>query len=409
MDKTFFDNFRTGDYQRDNFDSFLRAIKFSYHVPSIHVAGTNGKGSVCTYIANAYIANGYKVGLFKSPFLFEVNEMITINNEPIKDDDFMAIYTKYKKEINKFDLSAFEIQTLVAFLYFEANKCDIAIIECGMGGEIDATNIFTPILSIITTISLEHTDYLGYSISEVALHKAGIIKEDIPVLISDLKDDALTVVSNVAKDNGSKICYLGHYVNLENHNDGFTFDYAEFLNTKIQSRASYSVDDAVMALEAVRVLKEQFPYDVEKVKQGIASVFMPCRLDIVRDNPIVIIDGAHNPEGIEKLCDIHSLARAVNNKKMHVVFACFRDKNLGNMLACLGQYTDDLTITTFDKPRARTEDEYFLFAGDYPFEENAKELIQRKIDEFPDDALLITGSLAFAAYVKKLFIDGEIK
>ena len=94
MDKTFFDNFRTGDYQRDNFDSFLRAIKFSYHVPSIHVAGTNGKGSVCTYIANAYIANDYKVGLFKSPFLFEVNEMITINNEPIKDDDFLAIYTK---------------------------------------------------------------------------------------------------------------------------------------------------------------------------------------------------------------------------------------------------------------------------------------------------------------------------
>lgn len=409
MEKTFFDSFRTGDYQRDNFDAFLKAVRFSYDVPSIHIAGTNGKGSTATYLANAYIANNYKVGLFKSPFLFEVNEMITINNQAISDDDFMSIFNRYKKEINKYNLSAFEIQTLVAFTYFKEQHCDIAVIECGMGGELDATNIFTPVLSIVTTISLEHTDYLGYSISEVAFHKAGIIKESTPVLVGDLPEDAMVVISNAAKDCNSKLCYLGHFVNEKYSKDGYSFDYGEFLNTHIQSKARYSINDAVLALEAVKVLQNKFIYDVEKVKEGLANVYMPCRMDIVKDNPLVIIDGAHNPEGVNKLCDGASLHRVIGSRHLHVVFACFRDKNLGNMLARLGEITDDLTITTFDNPRARTEDEYFLFAGDYPFVENAKELIQNKINEYPDDAILITGSLAFAAYVKKLFLDGEIK
>ena len=409
MEKSFFDSFRTGDYQRDNFDAFLKAVRFSYDVPSIHIAGTNGKGSTATYLANAYIANNYNVGLFKSPFLFEVNEMITINNQVISDDDFMSIYNRYKKEINKYNLSAFEIQTLVAFTYFKEQHCDIAVIECGMGGELDATNIFTPVLSIVTTISLEHTDYLGYSISEVAFHKAGIIKESTPVLVGDLPEDAMVVISNAAKDCNSKLCYLGHFVNEEYSKDGYSFDYGEFLNTHIQSKARYSINDAVLALEAIKVLQNRFFYDVEKVKEGLANVYMPCRMDIVKDNPLVIIDGAHNPEGVNKLCDGASLHRVIGNRHLHVVFACFRDKNLGNMLARLGEITDDLTITTFDNPRARTEDEYFLFAGDYPFVENAKELIQNKINEYPEDAILITGSLAFAAYVKKLFLDGEIK
>ena len=170
MEKTFFDSFRTGDYQRDNFDAFLKAIRFSYDVPSIHIAGTNGKGSTATYLANAYIANNYKVGLFKSPFLFEVNEMITINNQAISDSDFMSIFNRYKKEINKYNLSAFEIQTLVAFTYFKEQHCDIAVIECGMGGELDATNIFTPVLSIVFILITHCILFVCYIKSAVFLY-----------------------------------------------------------------------------------------------------------------------------------------------------------------------------------------------------------------------------------------------
>lgn len=408
MNKEFFDGFRMGGYHRENLDAFLESLHFIYKTPSIHIAGTNGKGSTSSYIASIYAANGYKVGLYKSPFLFVPNEMISINGTNISDDDFMAIFNRYKKQIEKFDLSAFEIQTFVALTYFDEQKCDIAIIECGMGGEVDATNVFTPILSIITTISLEHTDYLGCSISEIAEQKGGIIKEEIPVLIGELSEDALTVIANIAKENNSRLCVMSHYVNKQYSDSGYSFNYNEFLNAHIRSRADSSVTDACMALEAVSIVREQFPIDVEKSKQGLAEVYMECRMDVVKEEPIVIIDGAHNPEAMKKLCDA-SLYSVTKNKPLHVIFACFRDKNLGNMLSYLGAITDDLTITTFDNPRARTEEEYFLFAADYPFVENAEELIKSKIAEFPEDAILITGSLAFAAYAKKLFLEGKIK
>ena len=409
MNKEFFDGFRLGGYQRENLDSFLESIRFQYKTPSIHIAGTNGKGSTSAYIASVYSANGYKVGLFKSPFLFVPNEMISINGTNISDDDFMTIFNRYKKQFDKYELSAFEIQTFVALTYFDEQKCDIAIIECGMGGEVDATNVFTPVLSIITTISLEHTEYLGCSISEIAAQKAGIIKEEVPVLIGDsLSEDALTVIANTARENKSRICYMSHYVNKEYSETGFTFDYNEFYSTHIKSRADSSVTDACMALEAVSILKDRFPIDVEKGKAGISEVYMECRMDVIKEKPLIIIDGAHNPEAMKILCE-KSLGQVTQGKNIHVIFACFRDKNLGNMLSYLGAVTDDLTITTFDNPRARTEDEYFLFAADYPFVENAEELIRNKIAEFPDDAILITGSLAFAAYAKKLFLEGKIK
>lgn len=407
MDASFFDNFRTGDYQRENFDNFLSKINFEYNVPSIHIAGTNGKGSTASYIASMYIANGYKVGLFTSPFFDEPNEMISINGLNISDDDFMEIFNQYKKDINKFDLSAFEIQTLVALTYFQNNKCDIAVIECGMGGLIDATNIFSPILSIITSVSLEHTDYLGYSISEVAFQKAGIIKEEVPVLLGDLPEEAVTVIIKKAKECKSRMFYLGHYVNKQFSNDGFSFDYGEIKGLKIKSLADYSVSDACLALEAIYTLKDRFIFDETKVKEGLCSISIPCRLEILKENPRVIIDGAHNPEAVDSLCQ-KSIYNVINGKPIHIVFACFRDKNLGNMLSSLGAISDDLTITTFDHPRARKEMEYFLFLGDYKYEEDAKELIKSKMEEFPDDVILVTGSLAFAALVRRWFKQGQI-
>ncbi len=406
MDKHFFDSFRTGDYQRENFDSFLKAIKFHYDVPSIHVAGTNGKGSVSNYLAASYTENGYKVGKFTSPFLSEPNEMITINQKEISDDEFMNIYHRFEKEIKKYDLSAFEIQTLVAFIYFQDNKCDIAIIECGMGGEVDATNIFIPILSIITTISMEHTDYLGYSISEIAEQKGGIIKEDIPVLLGDLSEEAMTVLANIAKDNNSKMYFLGHPVNIEFDGEQYKFDYGEFRNIILNSLSQYSIYDCEVALEAISILKSKFSYDVNKVISGIEKVKMPCRSEMIHNNPIVILDGAHNPEGMERLCNNQNLYNLTQGKPLHIIFASFRDKNIANMLATAGTVTDDLTITTFDNPRARTEDEYFLFAGDYPFEEDPISLIKRKMEEFNDDVILVTGSLAFTAYVREAFKKG---
>lgn len=393
-----------GDYQRDNFDSFLKKVSFSYKVPSIHIAGTNGKGSTANYIASIYRNAGYKVGLYTSPSLVEINEMITINGEAIDDASIVKYISDNKKLFEKFNLSSFEIETFIALNYFQDNKCDIAIIECGMGGEIDATNIFVPVLSIITSISLEHTSFLGRSVSEIALMKAGIIKDEIPVLTGDLQEDAMNVVADVAKSKESKLNVVSLPGNIR-YNNGYDFDYTTYLNMHIPSQALYSVDDAVFAIDAITILKDKFPVSVENVKQGLASMNMPARMEIISQNPFVIIDGAHNPEAMEKLSK--SLGNPCNNRPIHTIFACFRDKNLNSLLAQIGEVSADVTLTTFDHPRARTFEDYFLYAEEHEFVEDCVSAIKNKMKEFPDDVILITGSLAFAGYIRNLFKNGE--
>ena len=403
----YFDGLRRGDYQIDNFKDFLKREKFSFDIPAIHVAGTNGKGSTSNYIASIYRKLGLKVGLYTSPFLFKFNEMIKVNDEPISDADAEKYIKDIEKLIKKFDLSAFEVQTYMAFEYFKDQKCDICVIECGMGGELDATNIFEPIVSVITSISLEHTTYLGRSISEVAYHKAGIIKEEVPLVIGKIPDEAVKVISQVAVENNSKIHQVVDPGNLALASDGFNFSYLTYKNLHIQSKAMYSVTDACIAVEVIDVLKDQYPVTNEVVAEGLAAVKMPCRMDFVKENPRILIDGGHNPEGMR------NLKTAVENislgQNVRVIFACFTDKNLQGMLAIIGELADELILTTFDHPRARTLEDYFLFSEDYKFMDNVKDAIKYCEENYPTDLIVVTGSLAFAAYVKGLFTSGELK
>ena len=390
--------FSRNDYQRDNFDAFLHKNGFSFTLPAIHITGTNGKGTTANYIAAIYQYSGYKVGRFTSPALDKINEMITVNNNPISDDDFIRIFNANLKGFQKFDLSAFEIETFIALTYFKEQQCDICVIECGMGGEVDATNVFVPVLSIITSISLEHTAFLGHTISEIAEQKCGIIKDKVPLLIDEFEEDALETIYKFTKDRQAPIQFIKKRFETKMTSSGMMLDYHPFGEIQLSSFARYSTIDAAFALEAALLLKERFPYKEDKIQEAMLSVKMSCRFEIVSNNPLVIIDGAHNPEAAKEA------VIAMNNysrKTVHVIFACFRDKNLGSLLSQFGSLGDDLTLTTFPHPRARKEEEYFLFLGDHPFEEDAVSLVKRKMEEFPEDIILVTGSLAFAAYIKK--------
>lgn len=390
--------FSRNDYQRDNFDAFLHKIGFSFTLPAVHITGTNGKGTTTNYIAAIYQYSGYKVGKFTSPALFEVNEMITVNNVPINDDDFIRIFNANLKDFQKFDLSAFEIETFIALTYFKEQQCDICVIECGMGGEVDATNVFVPVLSIITSISLEHTAFLGHTISEIAEQKCGIIKDKVPLLIDEFDEDALETIYKFTKDRQAPIQFIKKRFETKMTSSGMMLDYHPFGEIQLSSFARYSTIDAAFALEAVLLLKERFPYKEDKIQEAMFSVKMACRFQIVSEKPLVILDGAHNPEAAkEAVTAMNSFSKA----PVHVVFACFRDKNLGSLLSQFGSLGEDLTLTTFPHPRARKEEEYFLFLGDHPFEEDAVSLVKRKMEEFPEDIILVTGSLAFAAYIKK--------
>ena len=397
--KTYFDQVGHGDYQRENFDSFLVKVGFAYNIPSIHIAGSNGKGSTANYLANIYLAQGYKVGLFTSPALEAVNEMININGQNISDDEMIRIIDEFHKYIDKYSLSPFEVQTFIALTYFQRNKCDIAIIECGMGGEIDATNIFTPIASVITSISLEHTAFLGRSICEIAYQKAGIIKKEIPVITGILEEEAINTIVEVSRENECQLSVAVEPAKVVYINKGFNFAYGTLENLRINSAATYSLKDACIALEVVNKLNEQFPVNEQSIRDGLANTYMPVRMEIIKDNPLLIIDGSHNPEGVINL--VKSLQNVAQGREIHTLFACFRDKNIERMLAYLGEYSKDMTLTTFPHERARTEEEFFLYMQDYSFKEDALSALNDLMANYPNDCILVTGSLAFAAYIKQ--------
>ena len=397
--KTYFEKVGHGEYQRENFDSFLNKVNFSYKIPSIHIAGSNGKGSTANYLANIYRAQGYKVGLFTSPYLEIVNEMINVNGQNISDEEMVEIIEHNAKLIDKYSLSPFEIQTFIAFTYFEKQKCDIAIIECGMGGEIDATNIFTPIASVITSISLEHTAFLGRSICEIAYQKAGIIKREVPVITGILDEEAINTIVEVSKENNSQLSVAVEPAKVVYENKGFNFAYGTLDNLRINSAATYSLKDACIALEVVNKLNDRFNVSEQSIKEGLANTYMPVRMEILKEKPLLIVDGSHNPEGVNNL--VKSLQNVAQNREIHVLFACFRDKNIERMIAYLGEYSKDITLTTFPHERARTEEEFFLYMEDYAFKEDAIAALKELMEKYPDDCILVTGSLAFAAYIKQ--------
>ena len=398
-------SYNRNDYQRDNFDAFLRKVDFEYHIPSIHVTGTNGKGSTCNYINNVYISSGRKVGLLISPCYENMLDMIRVNNEYIPLEFVESIFKEYKKYFDKFELSSFEIITFIAFKYFIAQKVDVAIIECGMGGEVDATNIFTPVLSIITNITSEHTNFLGVSISEIALHKAGIIKDEVPVLIGEIEGDALDVLVNKTKETRSKIIKVDHYHNLLLKEEGYQFDYRPFGEVNIPSKSLSSVLDASIALEAINLLSVEFPVAIEAIKEGLSKSILDSRFNIIKGQPTFIIDGAHNPDAITKLRkDVETV---FPGQKVHIVFASFRDKNITTMLPEIG-LLGEISLTTFDHVRARDESDYFLYLEDYKFDSDHKALIKSLKEQYPEDIILVTGSLAFANLVRKEILNAEI-
>lgn len=398
-------SYSRNDYQRDNFDSFLKKVSFKYEIPSIHVTGTNGKGSTCNYINNIYIASNRKVGLFISPCYESMLDMIRVNNDFIPLSYVEEIFKEYKKYFDKFDLSSFEIITFIAFSYFKDQKVDIAIIECGMGGEIDATNIFKPILSIITSVSSEHTNFLGVSISEIALHKAGIIKNEVPLLIGEIEGDALDVIVNKCKSTKSKIIKVDHYHALQLTEEGYTFNYLPYEGLIIPSKSLSSVVDASIALEAINILKEDYPVLEDAVKEGLRKSSLESRFNIIKGSPTIVIDGAHNPDAISKLRK--DMEIVFPGRIVHIVFASFKDKNITSMLPEIG-LLGELSLTTFDHVRAREEADYFLYLEDYKFNSDHKELIKSLKETYPEDIILVTGSLAFANLVNKEIKNGEI-
>jgi dihydrofolate synthase/folylpolyglutamate synthase len=285
--------------------------------------------------------------------------------------------------------------TLCAYAYFEYEAVDVAVIEVGMGGTIDATNIMTPVLSIMTNVSLEHVDVLGPTITHITEHKAGIIKPNVPVLIGPLVEEARVVVNKKIQLTQSPLFETLPYT--WDNKEGLSV--GSYRNLQLRLQGSYQHANVALAIQAITVLQSQFPVDEEAIRQGIASAFIPGRLETIHSSPMIILDGGHNPDGVRVLVEA---MHAYRDQPIHILFAAFKDKDVDPMLASLKTIASSMTLTTFDHPRARQRVDYdasFPFTDDYPsfinhFTQNGT----------TNRVLLVAGSLAFIGLVRQWFI-----
>ncbi|MFA6430861.1 MAG: folylpolyglutamate synthase/dihydrofolate synthase family protein [Candidatus Margulisiibacteriota bacterium] len=283
---------------------------------SIHVAGTNGKGSTCAMVASILKEAGFKVGLYTSPHLFDYTERIKINGKDISRKDFNRGIERIKRirrdEHGKvFEPTVFEVLTALAFWYFAEKKVEYAVVEVGMGGRLDATNVLTPLVSVITNVELEHTQVLGKTLARIAREKAGIIKEGVPVVTAERKSVALNVIKRISKINKSKLLSVTPSSLLLTPN----------------LIGPHQQINAACALAAINAAKIKIPQTA--ITKGLKKVSWPARFQIARRKPLTIVDGAHNPAGIKVLID--TLFRQFPDKKFTFIVGVQEDKDIGNM------------------------------------------------------------------------------
>jgi dihydrofolate synthase/folylpolyglutamate synthase len=295
----------------------------------IHIAGTNGKGSVSTMLASVLKEAGYKVGLYTSPHLKAVNERIQVDGTLISDDRLEKLLLRIKEGVNFWDElpTYFEVLTASAFIYFAEEKIDIAVIETGLGGRLDATNIIMPIASVITRISLEHTEWLGDTIEEIAKEKAGIIKKDIPAIFSDF-----SVIMEEAKKMGSPV-FDDFTVNGGYKDFSFKMGDASYDNLSLQLIGDHQVQNAGLAIATPCVLKDKIHWKEKDLRNGLSSAFIPARAQIISQDPLILLDSAHNPDGASTLASL--LKKYFSNfRKIHIVGMC-ADKDIAGFFSNL--------------------------------------------------------------------------
>jgi dihydrofolate synthase/folylpolyglutamate synthase len=330
--------------------------------PSIHVAGTKGKGSVSVLCANALREAGYTVGLYTSPHLDDYAERIQVDGEFISHADLVEMVEEIKPHVAAIpEITTFEITTALAFLYFAKRKVTAAVIEVGLGGRLDATNVVLPEVSVITSISYDHTYLLGDTLTEIAGEKSGIIKPGIPVVVSPQTEEASIVIEQIARDRSSPLIQVGRdilYEELTNSLEGQTFrlwspgEKGRFSVTlSIPLLGSHQVVNAVTAYAALTVFnKKGFIIDLNDIKRGFAKVFWPGRFEILQKSPPVILDCAHNRDSALKLR--LSLEKYFPGKSVMLIFGASEDKDIQGMFIELMPMVHEMLVVKSFHPRA---------------------------------------------------------
>jgi len=355
---------------------------------SIHVAGTNGKGSTCAMMASILKEAGYKVGLYTSPHLFDYAERIKINGKDISKKKISEGIRRVRKaaEGMREKPTIFETLTAVAFWFFAKEKVDYAVVEVGMGGRLDATNVITPLVSVITNIDYEHTEVLGKSLSRIAREKAGIIKPGVPVVTTETKAEPIRVMKEVAEKNRSILVVVSSGQAAINSN---------LIGTHQKLNAACAV--AAMRMAGIKISKRVIAVGLQKVK-------WPARFQVISRKPLTVIDGAHNPAGVKVLRV--TIEEIYPNRKFTLIFGCQKDKDAKKMLKALKPVSSKIIITRSSHPNAASPRKLADFSK---IRAEVAESVENAISRWDKEGpLLVAGSLFIMADALK-YLDAGTK
>ena len=376
------------------------------HFPTVHIVGTNGKGSTTSYLQNILTKSGYQVGTFTSPYITRFNERISINGTEIPDKDLISLVAKAQVLLNDleehtdFDRpTEFELVTLLMFLYFDLKQVDMAIIEAGIGGRLDSTNVLSPELAICTSIGFDHTETLGNSLLDIANHKAGVMRKNTPILLGRVSAEVEHFFNQKSHDLQAPLAIIDREIQLlpkDNQTIQISYDHWESPNLKLPMLGQHQENNAGLAVTAAHLLAQTFSKITDKsIQEGIEETHWPGRSEWIGNN--IYLDGAHNPQGIASLKQV--LKDNFANRRVHILFAGLSRKPLADLLEELKDY--DITVTSFDFFEALPLDDYpkdFKRAADY------RDWLAQAESANSDDLFVVTGSLYFISEVRNYLI-----
>lgn len=374
--------------------------------PAVHVVGTNGKGSTTSFLQHILTASGYKTGTFTSPFITRFNERIAIDSKEISDSDLVKTAQAIKPIVdsNEFQekvgkVTEFELVTALMFYYFATiNPVDIAVIEAGIGGTFDSTNVFTAKAVICPSISIDHQETLGKTLTEIAGHKAGVLNSHVPFIFGQMTPEVQKVFYQKAKELDCPTYELDKEFAVRENGESFDFHYKDIniSNITLSMLGHHQRANASLAAMAAIILKSHFKTITETtIKLGLENTVWAGRCELMRPN--LMLDGAHNEDSIAKLVDV--LKNDFSNHNIHILFAGLGRKPLTQMLEELSAY--DLTVTSFDFYQAQALSDYpekYTKISDY------KDWL-KKAEQKPEDFFVVTGSLYFISEVRNFLLN----
>jgi dihydrofolate synthase/folylpolyglutamate synthase len=396
--------------------------------PTAIVAGTNGKGSTSAILASILEHAGYRTGLYTSPHLVRVNERIQINRREISDEDFAQSSSEIQEAVDQLVAqkllesrpSFYEFLTATAFLHFARARVDFAVLEVGMGGRLDATNITVPRVAVITNIDLDHQEFLGSTHAAIAGEKAGVIRPGRPVISACAHPEAAEVIRRRCAELGAPLVEtsaLSRLANLRHRQGRYEFDFAlngdYFPDLTLPLLGRFQVENAVAAVTAAWQLRQEgLKISYAAILEGLRDAAWPGRLEKIHDRPLVLLDGAHNPAGAREIAAF--VREHLPGRHLRLVYASMRDKAIGEISEILFPLAEEVYITQPDQPRAASPAEILAAVHGHPsqtiVEAEPRRALERACEaSAPEDVVLAVGSLYLVGAIKRSWREGELK